>query len=199
MHAYLIISSNGQKIASQALEIINNSNSQKMEFDIQKIADVRELKDFLKINLPSKTAIVINNFSSATVDAQNALLKELEEPQEKLIYILTTSTLENILPTIVSRCELIEIFDSENVSQEIEREIKKFLNTEIGEKLQKISAIKDRGEAIEFMENIIKVGHKLLLTSAIDTEVLEEANKTLGYLKSNGNVQLQLTNFVINL
>jgi DNA polymerase-3 subunit delta' len=36
--------------------------------------------------------------------AQNALLKNLEEPPENVIFILTTSTVSRLRPTIVSRC-----------------------------------------------------------------------------------------------
>lgn len=44
-------------------------------------------------------------------EASNALLKTLEEPTPKTVLILTTSKRERLLPTILSRCQLVK-FDS---------------------------------------------------------------------------------------
>ena len=43
-----------------------------------------------------------------TIEAQNALLKTLEEPPEYAIIILITSNKEALLDTIKSRCEIIK-------------------------------------------------------------------------------------------
>ena len=40
-----------------------------------------------------------------TKEAFNALLKTLEEPPAHVIFILATTELEKILPTIISRCQ----------------------------------------------------------------------------------------------
>lgn len=45
-----------------------------------------------------------------TIEAQNALLKTLEEPPEYAIIILITSNKEALLDTIKSRCEIIKFF-----------------------------------------------------------------------------------------
>ncbi len=49
------------------------------------------------------------NFHEATDEAQNALLKTLEEAPEKVILLLTADSPESLLPTIVSRCELMRL------------------------------------------------------------------------------------------
>jgi DNA polymerase-3 subunit delta' len=43
-----------------------------------------------------------------TERSQNALLKGLEEPGQSVTWILTTDTLEPLLPTVLSRCQIIE-------------------------------------------------------------------------------------------
>jgi DNA polymerase III subunit delta' len=48
-------------------------------------------------------------FHQATEEAANALLKTLEEPASQVILILTARSPEPLLPTIVSRCELINL------------------------------------------------------------------------------------------
>jgi len=48
-------------------------------------------------------------FEDANLSAANALLKTLEEPPPKAILILTAESEELLLPTIVSRCEVIRL------------------------------------------------------------------------------------------
>lgn len=43
----------------------------------------------------------------ATPEAQHALLKTLEEPPPRVILLLSAETAESILPTIISRCEVL--------------------------------------------------------------------------------------------
>lgn len=49
------------------------------------------------------------NFDAANASAQNALLKTLEEAPDKVILLLTAISSENLLPTIVSRCEVMRL------------------------------------------------------------------------------------------
>lgn len=51
--------------------------------------------------------IVIENIHLANKETANALLKTLEEPGKGTIMILTTSSLDRVLPTIVSRSTLV--------------------------------------------------------------------------------------------
>ena len=48
-------------------------------------------------------------FEEATPSAQNALLKTLEEAPERVILLLTAENAEALLPTIVSRCEILRL------------------------------------------------------------------------------------------
>jgi DNA polymerase-3 subunit delta' len=52
---------------------------------------------------------LLPNFERVTAEASNALLKTLEEPAESVVLLLTANALENLLPTIVSRCEVIRL------------------------------------------------------------------------------------------
>lgn len=172
-----------------------------MEFPLAKIADTRELRKITKLSFNSPTAILINNIDLATEEAVNAFLKSLEEPQENISYILTANSLAAVLPTIVSRCQVIKIANSEKRIA-YSGNAEKFLELTTGEKLALIDKIKDRGEAQVFVQNSIEVSHFNLLNSvknrsktAMNLEILI---KTLNNLKLNGNVGLQLANMVIS-
>ena len=51
--------------------------------------------------------VVIYDAHLLTTEAQNSLLKILEEPNESLNIVLTTNKHELLLPTVISRCELV--------------------------------------------------------------------------------------------
>lgn len=52
---------------------------------------------------------LILRFEEANLNAQNALLKTLEEPPQRVILLITAQDREQLLPTIVSRCEVIRL------------------------------------------------------------------------------------------
>lgn len=63
----------------------------------------------LKPNEGEKTVIIISNIEQMRERSANAFLKLLEEPSEDLIFILTTDNQQALLPTIISRCQLISM------------------------------------------------------------------------------------------
>ncbi len=70
-----------------------------------------------------KKIYMINHAENATVDALNSLLKFLEEPNGQMAAILICDQLERILPTIISRCQLIPFHPlSQELCYEICRE-----------------------------------------------------------------------------
>ena len=54
-----------------------------------------------------KQTYILEGYDHATPAASNSLLKFLEEPKDNLVGILIVDELANVLPTIVSRCQLI--------------------------------------------------------------------------------------------
>ena len=75
------------------------------------IDQVRTLQHHLALApymAPYRIALLLD-FQRATTQAMNALLKTLEEPADKVVLLLTADALENLLPTIVSRCEVIRL------------------------------------------------------------------------------------------
>ncbi|MCC0685041.1 DNA polymerase III subunit delta' [Clostridioides sp. ZZV15-6383] len=74
-----------------------------------KIAQIRNLQSDIVVRPHKEYKIyVINNAEKMTVEAQNALLKTLEEPPNYAIIILVTNNKESLLETIKSRCDIIK-------------------------------------------------------------------------------------------
>jgi DNA polymerase-3 subunit delta' len=55
-----------------------------------------------------KMTFIITEAEEMNEEAQNAILKILEEPRENQIFILTTSRVSGILATVVSRCKAVK-------------------------------------------------------------------------------------------
>ncbi len=75
------------------------------------IEQAREIKDFLSLKpyQGNKRAVVLIAAENLTDAAQNALLKTLEEPPDGTILILGASSEDQLLPTIISRCRVINL------------------------------------------------------------------------------------------
>lgn len=77
------------------------------------IEQIRELIGFFRLSVPGKSAIkrvaVIEDAETMGTEAQNALLKLLEEPPAGSALILTSSQPKLLLPTIRSRTQLLQL------------------------------------------------------------------------------------------
>lgn len=79
------------------------------------IEDVRILKDFVvgKPQFSKYKIAIINNADRLTLAASNALLKILEEPGANKIIFLTVLNSSLLLPTIKSRCQILDFYTPE--------------------------------------------------------------------------------------
>ncbi|MEK7263196.1 MAG: DNA polymerase III subunit [Bacteroidota bacterium] len=88
-----------------------------------RIATIRDVKKELSLSLFSggKRVVIIFDAHLMNVQAQNAFLKTLEEPPANTVLILTTSNLNNLLPTIISRCQQVpfEILQSSEIANSL--------------------------------------------------------------------------------
>ena len=76
-----------------------------------KIEEIRLLQHDLSLT-PNESIYkiaILANFERATTAAANALLKTLEEPSQHTILLVTARSTEHLLPTIVSRCQNLQL------------------------------------------------------------------------------------------
>ncbi len=95
---------------SSCLEIMGGRALDLIEIDAAShrgIDEVRELKEGIKFT-PTKSKykiFIIDESHQLTKEAANALLKTLEEPPSYAIFILATTEIHKMIPTIISRCQ----------------------------------------------------------------------------------------------
>lgn len=177
MQTLLIVSKDLRKGIDNAIIICKKSEIDILDIDINTfektlgIDDVRALQKRLYLKpFKSKTkALVIAILDRVTLEAQNSLLKALEEPPNNTIIVLVSVSKELFLPTILSRCVLIELKDEGfKLSEE---DLKSFVNIlsnlqkyEAGDRLKIAETYgKTREEASSFLEKITFVTRQVLL------------------------------------
>ena len=128
-HAVLIVGNRGtgkltiaKHIATKVLGTGNiDKLSQNPYFMVVKSGDknisidiIRELKAFFKLKTTGnggiRRVVVVENADLMTDEAQNAILKILEEPPSDLMIILTSKSDQQLNKTIISRVQLIRLY-----------------------------------------------------------------------------------------
>lgn len=89
------------------VDIINYS-SEKSSFGVDDVRDIIE-EVYKKPFEKDKKVIIIHEGNKFTIQAQNALLKTIEEPPKGVYIIILCESLELILDTIKSRCEIYKL------------------------------------------------------------------------------------------
>jgi DNA polymerase-3 subunit delta' len=64
----------------------------------------------------NRKVYIINGAHNLNASASNSILKFLEEPEEGIVAILVTDNIYNVLGTIVSRCQVINLNNNETYS-----------------------------------------------------------------------------------
>jgi len=101
----------GQCLSCRKISSGNHPDVRILDSDDEpiKIDQIRELQRELSLS-PHESryrVALLCNFERATTSAANALLKTLEEPAEQVVLILTALDPSRLLPTIVSRCQML--------------------------------------------------------------------------------------------
>jgi len=118
---------------SSCLEINQGNAIDLIEIDAASnrgIDEIRDLKEGIRFQ-PAKSkykVFVVDECHQMTKEAANALLKTLEEPPSHALFILATTEVHKMIPTILSRCQR---FDFRRLTlEEIKERLKGILKKE---------------------------------------------------------------------
>ena len=165
-HAYLLTGSNLDYLKQVVFEIIceiefnkecpsdsllfkrlsDGNYSDLMEIDNEdksiKINDIKKISSFLQLKTIEGIyrIILINHADKMTTEAQNALLKILEEPYGNSLIILLSEAFDAFLPTVLSRVQIIRL-------NQLERNVVAFISSDnqelIAQHMQRILLLGD--------------------------------------------------------
>lgn len=156
---------------STIIEKDTDSKTTTKSIGIESIKNVQKKLLFKPLKSKDKL-VIIEDAQLLTPEAQNALLKSLEEPPEHTFIILAADSQEAFLPTIRSRCQIIELETEKPVISEKERTailtvVEELPTMSLGEKLKLAEQLaKDKDKAVLWIERLITILHEQLLQTA---------------------------------
>jgi len=157
------------------------------------IDEIRGIEKFLNIKplkLPIKI-LIINSAQDLTLQAQNALLKTLEEPPQNSKIILELQNSERLLPTIISRCKKINLGAKNLVDEttpEHNEQVKLFIQLLEASKGQRLDFIEQNRQKItdkEYALGLLNIWQSVLRDKMIlnitpkSSNILNKQNKSL--------------------
>lgn len=157
MIARLVISQNSTQIKQEVqksllLSGLSNPHPDLLYFDSSQklgIEQARKVKQFLSLKPFSAKgkAVVLEDASKLTAEAQNSLLKTLEELSSECLFILGAKSDVNFLPTILSRCQIIKLDQpapNQGGSGPATPEVERLIQMGIADRFEYIEKLKDR-------------------------------------------------------
>lgn len=92
-----------------ALTDAESSKNRRAFYSIEYYHSEIRPKSVYKPNEGRKTVIIITGIDTMRKESANAFLKLLEEPSDNVLFILTASKTDQLLPTIISRCQHLRL------------------------------------------------------------------------------------------
>jgi DNA polymerase III subunit delta' len=148
-----------------------------------KINSVRDIKREASMSRTEEgnKIFIIFNADMMNAEASNSLLKTLEEPLPGVILLLTTSAKDQLLPTIISRCQLLQcdvlqeaeiesaLASREGADQPVSRLAAQLAQGSYGNarRLSSLNMIEERQDVVEFMRLLLSKNRAPLI-DAID-------------------------------
>lgn len=176
-----------------------------------KIDEIRNMQEKVieKPIISKRKVYIINNAEKMTVEAQNCLLKTLEEPPEFITILLVSNNENTILATIKSRCT--KVVFTEEVKKEITEEnrerfetlerifgnVEKYLSIDLLNKIDILYKDKD-----SIFENLDYINTILVRQAKKDTKYLDYIDyveETKNKLKSNSNYDMCIDNLILKI
>lgn len=164
---------------------------------------VRELRERLNFSssLGEWKIALIASAAALTPEAANALLKTLEEPKHHVCIILTIEHLDSILPTIVSRCEILK-FPASSEFKPRQKDVdclKQLLAARPGERFLDSKKLAERESLEEMLDSWIFFLRDQMHIHYNKKDIVLRLLKAKELLKLNINKQLIVEDILINL
>jgi DNA polymerase-3 subunit delta' len=170
------------------------------------IPDIKNLQKniYLKPLRSDQKAVVLEAFLGATIEAQNAFLKILEEPPQNTIIFILLQSLDFVLPTVSSRCNVINLKQQYKPEENEKEEYLKLLDQIKDKTINPLIIAQDHGKdketALFFLEKLISVLETNLVKNPTQGKILKNLQKSYTLIKTtNTNVRFALENLFLNL
>lgn len=184
------------------------------------IKSIRQAQKLLQYQTKEAKALIIKQLGKLSLPAQQALLKTIEEPPKKTIIVIEAENREEILPTIISRSQLIFISSRKTLDNKQQKEITSFWakllkNDSLNNRLQASTSISTKyadqeqlinwlNQQMIFFETLLnkrvgEKGKKQTLTPNNINQILKLLLFSKKCLQANINIKLTIDHLFLKL
>ncbi len=211
MNSNILISENLEKRIDEIQKILSKLEINQNHPDLLYLNDeetlgveaAKKIRQFLSLKpfQAKGRVVVLESAQNLTIDAQNSLLKTLEEPPSESSIILGADSDTKLLPTIISRCEIIRVQVTENRVQDkkdFKSAIEHLVEASIEERFEFIEKLEEKEG---FLKALIKYYRKeLAFQSGIgNLEYTKELLEAERWNKANVNIRAILEYLMFTL
>ena len=154
------------------------------------------LEKYINVSSDTPRVVIVEGFQTANTVLANAMLKTIEEPPRNMYFIIVTTNIDTVLPTIVSRCmligmqpvpeeELVKALTKEGYTGDIRRAVRSARgNPTLARQWAQAGGIESLEKAMEVLECVVERSH-FFTTLALSFEGLskEVVLDILGWLR----------------
>ena len=215
------------KIDNNIFDDLYIINPKTISINTEEIDKLMEYMKTKSLRANGNRVYIIYGYERLSRDVSNKILKFLEEPQENIYGILLTENIDNILSTIISRCQIINLyFEKDENNDELLNtavlfliKIKEKLNESIAYTNELLSYVNnDRVMMYDFFEVIEKIFSNIIKkTMKKDYEekyiikeysgceidnlinILDITNNLKKLIKKNINLNLLIDRYIIEV
>lgn len=198
-HAYLVVGNAG-KGASEVLAMLEtrgvktagNPDVLVLSFTELSVDNAREISSYASLKSLKDWKYLVVTFSRATTEAQNALLKVVEEATGNTVFFFSIDALGHVLPTLQSRAVAVSVSDAHMLSddEDAKKEAREFLSATFEERLKMVEKItgyitktQDRLPVRAFVKELLEQVH----TKGASPQALRDLLDAQGYMRQQGS------------
>lgn len=154
------------------------------------IEQARKIKEHLSLKAyqGKSQAVVILSAENLTPEAQNSLLKILEEPPKDAIFIMGAQSEDAFLPTFLSRCQVryLDKTGDKKPEEKYEAKIEKIINSSYEQRFMLIEKLEDKDK---FLTALVIYFREKLLDQPKFSSFMEDLILAQKWAKQNVNIR----------
>jgi DNA polymerase III delta prime subunit len=170
-------------------------NDQSKSLGVKDAKTIREHLSFKPYSAKGRVVVVIGA-DMLSIDAQNSLLKTLEEPVESAAIILTAQSEEGLLETIRSRTQIIRVRTNSYPNTVSSETVQELIDSPLYKRFEIIEKVADKDRLLS--EIVVYITRELARNPSLLSfaKILLEAEK---WNKAQGNTRVILEYLMLNL
>ena len=169
------------------------------------VENTKNIREFLSIKPYSADfrIVAIESADKLTLDAQNSLLKTLEETPGDSFLILGVNREGELLPTILSRCTIVTLTEAPNNSESgsliksgMTEDVEKVLQMSLEDRFEYVEKLEDKEKLLDSLADYFR---EKLPENPKYAEILKEILNAYKYKEEKGNIRVILEYIMLSL